>query len=187
MCIMRAEFYERTVAQRYEGYRIIAAFAICIVGSPAFNTLYCLFYNRNDAFLSAPDKLHAALCPLILEEKREGTCAWPHENSACGPPCVRSPIKTAKSRVLLLSAADNVFFFFFFPCVTLLSPVMQPNIRAPFLIFEKLRDNDRRREYFREEASSRAQGYSDNILKIIPREREDIFLKSSREYVLRRF
>jgi len=34
MCIMRAEFYERTVAQRYEGYRIIAAFAICIVGSP---------------------------------------------------------------------------------------------------------------------------------------------------------
>lgn len=83
MCIMRAEFYERTVAQRYEGYRIIAAFAICIVGSPAFNTLYCLFYNRNDAFLSAPDKLHAALCPLILEEKRER--ARPHENSACGP------------------------------------------------------------------------------------------------------
>jgi len=34
MCIMRAEFYERTVVQRYEGYRIIAAFAICIVGSP---------------------------------------------------------------------------------------------------------------------------------------------------------
>jgi len=31
---MRAEFYERTVAQRYEGYRIIAAFAICIVASP---------------------------------------------------------------------------------------------------------------------------------------------------------
>jgi hypothetical protein len=31
---MRAEFYERTVVQRYEGYRIIAAFAICIVGSP---------------------------------------------------------------------------------------------------------------------------------------------------------
>lgn len=89
MCIMRAEFYERTVAQRYEGYRIIAAFAICIVGSPAFNTLYCLFYNRNDAFLSAPDKLHAALCPLILEEKREGTCARPHEfrvRAACVRP-----------------------------------------------------------------------------------------------------
>lgn len=27
----------------------------------AFNTLYCLFYNQNDALLSAPDKLHAAL------------------------------------------------------------------------------------------------------------------------------
>lgn len=100
MCIMRAEFYERTVAQRYEGYRIIAAFAICIVGSPAFNTLYCLFYNRNDAFLSAPDKLHAALCPLILEEKREGMCARPHEfraRSACGPRAFGYVIKTAES------------------------------------------------------------------------------------------
>lgn len=34
ICALCAEFYERTVAQRYEGYRIIAAFAICIVGSP---------------------------------------------------------------------------------------------------------------------------------------------------------
>lgn len=102
---MRAEFYERTVAQRYEGYRIIAAFAICIVGSPAFNTLYCLFYNRNDAFLSAPDKLHAALCPLILEEKREGTCAAaariPQALRARAA-CIGAAIKNAESHIVIV-------------------------------------------------------------------------------------
>lgn len=103
MCIMRAEFYERTVAQRYEGYRIIAAFAICIVGSPAFNTLYCLFYNRNDAFLSAPDKLHAALCPLILEEKL-GRNARGRANFARAPRADRVrwvAIKTAESHTVI--------------------------------------------------------------------------------------
>lgn len=103
MCIMRAEFYERTVARRYEGYRIIAAFAICIVGSPAFNTLYCLFYNRNDAFLSAPDKLHAALCPLILKEKREGMPRG-RTNFARAPRADRVrwlAIKTAESHIVI--------------------------------------------------------------------------------------
>lgn len=101
---MRAEFYERTVAQRYEGYRIIAAFAICIVGSPAFNTLYCLFYNRNDAFLSAPDKLHAALCPLILEEKLGRNARADRVNFARAPRADRVrpvAIKTAESHTVI--------------------------------------------------------------------------------------
>lgn len=151
MCIMRAEFYERTVAQRYEGYRIIAAFAICIVGSPAFNTLYCLFYSRNDAFLSAPDKLHAALCPLILEEKREGTCAAariPRARPACEP-----RDKSCRIAHCYCPWPINVAFFFLRNVLIVCNVVDLFSFwRSPDLAIER-----REREYFREETSSRAR------------------------------
>ena len=50
----------RTIPSR-EGYRYYCSLRNPHCWLSAFNTLYCLFYNRNDALLSAPDKLHAAL------------------------------------------------------------------------------------------------------------------------------